>query len=83
MVRTAVYGDLWVCNYSHQFVRDNRECTAFYMGLIATLWFSDELDTHSPAGLPLGMSQEAFDAKNDEYQRTKGRKRSSESMSKV
>ena len=80
MARTDVYGDLWVCNYSQQFVRENRECTAYYLRLMS-LVFDDIDGTHSPAGLPWGMSQEAFDARNDEYQRTQGRKRSYEEVS--
>ena len=61
-------GDLWVCPHTFVERRDS-----FVVQIVAVYVF-DHTKYDSRNGLPYGMSQMEFDARNDAYQAAKRRK---------
>ena len=61
-------GDLWVCPHTFVVRRDS------FVVQIVGVYFVASTQYDSRTGLPYGMTQEEFDARNDAYQAAKRKK---------
>ena len=81
-MRAEDYGELWVCTCSLRppihmalpTVFSDEESSCDTIEAVEVLFLPDGTQIDSRTGLPWAMTQQEFDAKNDEYQRCKARR---------